>query len=110
MWQFPLLDQSGRRDAMINYRLALKLDPENAHANNNLAWALISVPGDPWFDPAQGLALAQKAVALEPNEWAFLNTLGVAAFRSGTGKPRPRSFRNRSPSQAAGPMTCSSWR
>ena len=26
--------------------------------------------------------MARKAVALEPNEWSFLNTLGVAAFRA----------------------------
>jgi len=84
--QFPVFDQSWRRDAMINYRLALILDPENADANNNLAWSLVSVPGDPWFDPTQGRALAQKAVALEPNKWAFLNTLGVATFRAGDWK------------------------
>ena len=71
---------------MINHRLALILDPENADALNNLAWSLVSVPGDPWFDPDEGLALARKAVALEPNEWSFLNTLGVAAFRAGDWK------------------------
>ena len=31
---------------------------------------------------AKGSSLARKAVALEPNNWAFLNTLGVAAFRA----------------------------
>jgi serine/threonine protein kinase/Flp pilus assembly protein TadD len=75
-------DQAVRRDAMLNYGRALKLDPENAKANNNLAWSLVCVPGDPWFDPARGLALARKAVALQPNEWANLNTLGVAAYRA----------------------------
>jgi tetratricopeptide (TPR) repeat protein len=73
---------SSRRDANITYRLALNLDPESAQANNNLAWTLVSVPADPWFDPAEGLALAKKAVALEPNAWSFLNTLGVAEFRA----------------------------
>ena len=67
---------------MINYQLALILDPENVQAHNNLAWALVSVPDDPWFDPSQGFSLARKAVALEPNDWHFLNTLGVAAFRA----------------------------
>ena len=84
--QFPVFDQSWRRDAMINHQLAVILDPENAHANNNLAWSLVSVPDDPWFDPTQGRALAQKAVALEPNAWMFLNTLGVATFRAGDWK------------------------
>ena len=39
-------------------------------ALNNLAWSLASVPSDPWFERTEGLALARKAVALEPNEWA----------------------------------------
>jgi tetratricopeptide (TPR) repeat protein len=57
------------------------LDPENAAANNNLAWWLASVPDDPWYDPAQGLGLAQKAVGIAPDQWTYLNTLGVAAYR-----------------------------
>jgi len=80
--RLPLFDRSRRRDLMINYRLALILDPDNATAINNLAWSLVSVPSDPWFDPTQGLALARKAVALKPKELSFLNTLGVAAFRA----------------------------
>ncbi len=80
--QLPMFDGSQRRDVMINHRLALILDPENAFALNNLAWSLVSVPGDHWFNPTEGLALARKSVALEPNEWSFLNTLGVAAFRA----------------------------
>jgi Flp pilus assembly protein TadD len=68
---------------MINQRLALILDPDNPAVLNNLAWSLVSLPGEPWFDPKEGLPLARKAVALEPNEWNFLNTLGVAAFRAG---------------------------
>ena len=64
--QLPLFDQSRLRDMMINHRLALILDPGNAVALNNLAWSLSSVPGEPWFDPKKGLALARKAVAIEP--------------------------------------------
>ena len=75
-------DPSSRRAAYRNSRLALFLDPENAHANNTAAWALVSVPDDPWFDPKEGLRLVQKALNLESNNWLFWNTLGVAAFRS----------------------------
>ena len=57
---FPALDQRGRRDATFSYRLALKLDPESGDANNNLAWALVSVPDDPWFDPVQGLGISPE--------------------------------------------------
>jgi tetratricopeptide (TPR) repeat protein len=80
--RLPIVDPSRHRDAMTRHRLALILDPDNATALNNLARSLASRPGDPWFDPPQALALARKAVALEPNEWSFLKTLGVAAFRA----------------------------
>jgi tetratricopeptide (TPR) repeat protein len=89
---FPILDRNGRRDAMINYRLALIVDPENASAHNDLAWTLASIPDDPWFDPARGFALARKAVALDPNNWKLLNTLGVAAFRAGDWKTATKAF------------------
>ncbi len=80
--QIPIVIPGRRRDAMDRHRLALILDPDNAAALNNMACSLISHPGDPWFDPARGLTLARKAVALEPNEWSYLNTMGVAAFRA----------------------------
>jgi len=75
------LSENNRRNAARNFRLAIILDPDNANANNNLAWVLVSIPSDPAFDPTQGMALARKAVALEPNQSMLLNTLGVAAFR-----------------------------
>jgi uncharacterized protein HemY len=78
---------------MTRHRLALILDPDNAAALNNLARSMASLPADPWFDPAQGLALARKAVALEPNEWSFLNTLGVAAFRASDWNTSAKAFR-----------------
>ena len=53
--QLPLFDISRRRDAMINHRLALILDAGNSAALNNLAWLLSSVPGEPWFNPKEGL-------------------------------------------------------
>jgi len=80
--QLPIIDPNRRRDVMTRHHLALILDPDNAAALSNLARSLAGFPGDPWFDPAQGLVLARKAVALEPNEWSYLNTLGVAAFRT----------------------------
>ncbi len=92
-------------------RIALNLDPDNAMANNNLAWALVNIPSDPWFDPKEGLALAKKAVALEPEKWHFLNTLGVAAFRTGDFETATEILPEVDRSQpAVPPTTCSSWR
>ncbi len=76
-------DMSGRRDLIMCCRLAIALDPDNAVALNDLAWRLVSLPSDPWFDPAEGLALAKKAVRLDPNHWRIWNTFGVASFRTG---------------------------
>jgi serine/threonine protein kinase/Flp pilus assembly protein TadD len=87
-WRFVSMGQSSMhgenfRAPVLSFRLAMILDPENAQAHNNLAWMLVCTPLHPLFDPKQGLALAQRAVALEPNDWRLLNTLGVAAFRTG---------------------------
>ncbi|HZW33608.1 MAG TPA: protein kinase, partial [Isosphaeraceae bacterium] len=71
---------------ILNCRLALLLDPENADAQNELAWALVSVPSDPWFDPRRGLTLARRAVELYPTNWMLWNTLGVAQLRVGEWK------------------------
>ena len=78
------------------HRLALILDPDNAAALNNLAYSLAGSPGDPWFDPAQGLVLARRAVALEPNERNYLNTLGVAAFRASDWNTAAKALRQAS--------------
>jgi serine/threonine protein kinase len=75
-------DPGSRRMALLNARMATVLDPNNADAHNTLAWALASVPDDPWFDPKQSLAEGRKAVELNPRKWEFWNTLGVAAFRA----------------------------
>jgi serine/threonine protein kinase len=80
--RLPILDPGGRRDAVSRYQLALILDPDDPATLNNLAYSLVVTPGDPWFEPARGLALARRAVALEPNECTYLNTLGVAAYRA----------------------------
>src|SRR5262249_38058435 len=70
------------RQKMIQWcRLAIILDPANDMAYNQIAWAMASVPGDPWYDPKQALNLARTAVKLNPTHWDFWNTLGVAAYR-----------------------------
>jgi eukaryotic-like serine/threonine-protein kinase len=76
-------DMAGRRDLIMCSRLAIALDPDNAIALNDLAWSLVSFPDDSWYDPAEGLKLAKKAVRLDPNNWRMWNTVGVAAFRTG---------------------------
>ena len=57
--------------------------PESANECNNAAWALVSKPGQPEANFQRGLRLARAACRIEPENFAFLNTLGVAQYRSG---------------------------
>jgi eukaryotic-like serine/threonine-protein kinase len=88
-----LKNQDDRRSATMSFRMGLMLEPESDHTQNNLAWVLASVPGDPWFDPPRALALARKAVEMKPTNWLYWNTLGVSAFRVGDWKTANESLR-----------------
>jgi tetratricopeptide (TPR) repeat protein len=81
--QSPPINRQLRRMNLQNARLSVILDPGNPRILNNLAWSLTSVPDDPWFDPKQGLAEANKAIKVQSNNSLIWNTLGVAAFRAG---------------------------
>jgi len=54
-----------------------------ASKSNNLAWFLATCPDAKLRDPAKALSLAEKAVAAQPNTYAYLNTLGVVYYRLG---------------------------
>jgi tetratricopeptide (TPR) repeat protein len=76
-WARPLVNSgnvhAARNDwqqAEKNYRLALRREPGNGDALNNLAWVLLQSG-----ETAAALAWAQQAVAANPREPAFLDTL-----------------------------------
>lgn len=69
------------------HRLAFVLDPAEPTVNNNLAWLLCARPDLKPHDPAEAVALADKAVAGDPQNGLFWNTLGVARFRLGENEP-----------------------
>jgi hypothetical protein len=58
-------------------------EPTSAWDLNNSAWALVKRPNRPEADSRRGLRLAERACQLEPNNGAYLNTLGVAKYRMG---------------------------
>jgi WD40 repeat protein len=72
--------------ALADLRQVLKQDldeslqSELAQACNNMAWQLVTGPAQE-RDPAQALVLAEKAIALTPEEPMYNNTLGVVHYR-----------------------------
>ncbi|HTU21669.1 MAG TPA: protein kinase [Gemmataceae bacterium] len=67
---------------LAELRKAVRLAPCLAEAHNNLAWELLTGPQE-LRDPAQALAEARQAVALEDYQATYQNTLGVALYRTG---------------------------
>jgi serine/threonine protein kinase/WD40 repeat protein len=76
-----LTNEKKYAEAVAMLRQALQADPTHAMANNNLAWMLLAGPKEQ-RDVKEGLALARKAVELDPEERLYLNTLGVALYRN----------------------------
>jgi tetratricopeptide (TPR) repeat protein len=65
-------------------RLAVRLKPDSASYQNELAWQLATCPIVELRDPRSAVQLAQKAIASEPLlDGMSWNTLGVAYYRVG---------------------------
>ena len=79
------LDQSGRtREAVAQYREALRLNPNLTGALNNLAWILASNPNDDLRDGAEAVRLAERACELTHyGQPLFIGTLAAAYAESG---------------------------
>jgi Zn-dependent protease with chaperone function len=69
-------------EAIRAYERILALDPNHATALNNLAWILVTAPGEDLRDRESALSLARKAVALERSAM-FLDTLAEALYANG---------------------------
>jgi tetratricopeptide (TPR) repeat protein len=78
--QGMLLEQSGRRDeAKGHYEAALKLDPNQPIALNNMAYLL----ADRLNLPSEALPYAQRAAKADTNNADVLDTLGYILFLNG---------------------------
>jgi serine/threonine protein kinase/WD40 repeat protein/Tfp pilus assembly protein PilF len=69
--------------ALRDLAKAVELADTNARFANNLAWLLATCPREELQDARRAVALAQRAVLLEPRTGAYWNTLGVAYYRVG---------------------------
>ncbi|HEV3339458.1 MAG TPA: tetratricopeptide repeat protein [Pirellulales bacterium] len=74
------------RAAIAAYAKAIEVAPDNAVTHNDLAWLYATCPDLALRDPAQAVALAKKAVELQPTDGTGWNTLGVAHYRAGEWK------------------------
>jgi serine/threonine protein kinase/WD40 repeat protein len=68
--------------ALATLRKAVQIAPTLAMPHNNLAWLLLTGPKE-LRDGTQALVQARKAVELEPDQYLYRNTLGVALYRTG---------------------------
>jgi tetratricopeptide (TPR) repeat protein len=59
------------------------LPPDRPDHHNDAAWLLATDPDPQRRDAGRAVALAKRAVELEPEEGMYWNTLGVAEYRVG---------------------------
>ncbi len=82
-----LLESSGQQaQAITHYRAVLDQDSTNVLALNNLAWQLRDT------DPAQGLAYAEQAAAIQPRSAPVLDTLAVLQLKNNEPENAKRSI------------------
>jgi serine/threonine protein kinase/Flp pilus assembly protein TadD len=79
-----VLERLGRHaEAEGALREAVRLAPDSARVHNQLAWLLVACADSAVWKPDDAVALAERAVALAPNNASYWNTLGVARYRAG---------------------------
>ena len=71
------------RESREAFRRGLKLAEDDPALLNNLAWSLALQPDAPPRESAEAIELAKHAIAVNPKEGAFWNTLGLAYLRAG---------------------------
>ena len=77
-----LYETSGRKaDAIAEYEAAVRLDPSQAVARNNLAWLLAESAADDSSELDRALELAQDARELLPEDPSVADTLGWVLYR-----------------------------
>ncbi len=76
------LERNNHQGAVESYRNALRLEPADATALNNLAWILLTSEDRSLLDYPEGLRLAEKAAALQRKPH-ILDTLAEAYFTNG---------------------------
>uniref|UniRef100_A0A7C2NZ04 Serine/threonine protein kinase n=1 Tax=Schlesneria paludicola TaxID=360056 RepID=A0A7C2NZ04_9PLAN len=71
------------KETLLSVLKRSRRQPRGAHELNNLAWLLATHPIIELRDPSRAVELARQANRDEPNRGHYLNTLGVAQYRTG---------------------------
>src|SRR5262249_62090795 len=75
--------QAGRyAEALRDLQEAVRRQPDRARLCNDLARLYVVAP-EPYRDAAAAVPLAEHAVEVQPGDWAYVNTLGIAYYRAG---------------------------
>jgi tetratricopeptide (TPR) repeat protein len=82
-WGEVLARAGASHEAVAAWEQAVQRAAENAGVANKVAWFLATASEAPIQNPAKTIQLAEKAVALEPQNGDFWNTLGAAFYRAG---------------------------
>jgi len=78
-----LCDKNDVKGAIRAYTEVIRLNEDRGAAYDRLAWLLATTADEKLRDPKKALALARKAVELEPMNGNWRNTLGLAHYRNG---------------------------
>jgi tetratricopeptide (TPR) repeat protein len=86
------LGRSREREALAAWRRAIQLDKRQALALNNCAYLLVTAKDPSLHDVEEALRLVRRAVALEPKNTAYLDTLAEVHFARGDTRSAQRAI------------------
>ena len=69
-------------EAVTVLREILDLEPDQANANNLLAWLLVTGPQE-MRNPEEAIKCSEQAIRASPDNSSYLNTLGTVCYRAG---------------------------
>ena len=92
---FVLIRKGNTSEAVELVRGADRLLPkQKAALCNNVAWFLATAKDETLREASQAVALARRAVDLDPDQPEYLNTLGAALYRAGQWKKSVEALNN----------------
>jgi Flp pilus assembly protein TadD len=75
-----LIQQGRVSEAIVQWREALAVQPDNGNAASNLAWVLATCPEDSIRDGTRAVELAEKAMRLSGGKIAMIYKVLAAAY------------------------------